>query len=104
MTLTMALRTKAPLNSQQLTAIWSELNARHFNGALPPIDLVWSRRLTSSVGMFVSRAGPAFVLGSERLSQIRTARDPPLPSPPQALVGPYGVWPEQRSSARSRTR
>jgi predicted SprT family Zn-dependent metalloprotease len=54
----MALRTKAPLNPQQLTAIWHDLNARHFNGALPPIDLVWSRRLTSSVGMFVSRAGP----------------------------------------------
>ena len=54
----MALRTNLPLTSQQLGAMWADLNRRHFNGALPPIDLVWSRRLTSSVGMFVSRAGP----------------------------------------------
>ena len=54
----MALRTNAPLTSPQLSAIWGALNTRHFNGALPPIDLVWSRRLTSSVGLFVSRAGP----------------------------------------------
>ena len=38
--------------------MWSELNNRYFAGLLPPIDLVWSRRLTSSVGMFVSRRGP----------------------------------------------
>jgi len=38
--------------------MWSELNGRYFAGLLPPIDLVWSRRLTSSVGMFVSRRGP----------------------------------------------
>jgi predicted SprT family Zn-dependent metalloprotease len=54
----MVLRTNAPLTSQQLSAMWGDLNTRHFNGMLPPIDLVWSRRLTSSVGMFVSRAGP----------------------------------------------
>lgn len=54
----MALRTNPPLTSQQLTAMWADLNTRYFNGALPPIDLAWSRRLTSSVGMFVSRAGP----------------------------------------------
>jgi predicted SprT family Zn-dependent metalloprotease len=38
--------------------MWSELNGRYFAGLLPPIDLVWSPRLTSSVGMFVSRQGP----------------------------------------------
>jgi predicted SprT family Zn-dependent metalloprotease len=54
----MALRTNPPLTPQQLSTIWSDLNTRYFNGALPPIDLVWSRRLTSSVGMFVSRVGP----------------------------------------------
>ena len=47
-----------PLAVEQLTAIWSDLNKRHFGGVLPLIDIVWSRRLTSSVGMFVSRAGP----------------------------------------------
>lgn len=54
----MALRTALPLTSQQLTGIWADLNFRYFNGALPPIDLAWSRRLTSSVGMFVSHSGP----------------------------------------------
>ncbi len=38
--------------------MWSELNGRYFGGLLPPIDLAWSRRLTSSVGLFVSRRGP----------------------------------------------
>ena len=47
-----------PLNQSQLIDIWSQLNARYFDGLLPAIALVWSRRLTSSVGMFVSRAGP----------------------------------------------
>lgn len=47
-----------PLASEELTAIWFDLNVRYFDGVLPPIDLVWSRRLTSSVGMFVSRGGP----------------------------------------------
>jgi len=43
---------------QHLIRIWSELNDRYFASLLPPIDLVWSRRLTSSVGMFVSHRGP----------------------------------------------
>ncbi len=38
--------------------MWSGLNDRYFSGLLPTIDLVWSRRLTSSVGMFVSHRGP----------------------------------------------
>jgi predicted SprT family Zn-dependent metalloprotease len=46
------------VTSRHLTQMWSELNGRYFAGLLPPIDLVWSRRLTSSVGMFVSRRGP----------------------------------------------
>lgn len=54
----MAVRTTPPLTSLQLVAIWADLNLRYFDGMLPTIGLVWSRRLTSSVGMFVSRAGP----------------------------------------------
>ena len=54
----MAPRQTPPTTSQQLTRMWSELNGRYFAGLLPPIDLVWSRRLTSSVGLFVSRRGP----------------------------------------------
>lgn len=46
------------MTALHLTQIWSELNGRYFAGLLPPIELVWSRRLTSSVGMFVSRRGP----------------------------------------------
>lgn len=42
----------------QLQTEWQGLNARYFDGLLPPITIVWSRRLTSSVGMFVSRGGP----------------------------------------------
>ncbi len=33
---------------------WQHLNTRYFSGALPPIAIHWSRRLTSSVGMFTS--------------------------------------------------
>lgn len=47
-----------PVTTQYLTKMWRELNDRYFGGALLPIDLVWSRRLTSSVGMFVGRRGP----------------------------------------------
>ncbi|HEU4684523.1 MAG TPA: SprT-like domain-containing protein [Nitrospira sp.] len=52
------MATQPPLTTEELTAIWFDLNVRYFDGALPPIDLVWSSRLTSSVGMFVSRGGP----------------------------------------------
>jgi len=54
----MTAHSHPPLNSSQLTGLWNDLNVRYFGGGLPPIALVWSRRLTSSVGMFVSRAGP----------------------------------------------
>jgi predicted SprT family Zn-dependent metalloprotease len=46
------------LSLSQLAEMWRDLNTRYFDGALPPIAIVWSRRLTSSVGMFVSRTGP----------------------------------------------
>ncbi|HSF68068.1 MAG TPA: SprT-like domain-containing protein [Nitrospiraceae bacterium] len=47
-----------PVSAHHLIEMWKELNGHYFAGLLPPIDLVWSRRLTSSVGMFVSRRGP----------------------------------------------
>jgi len=40
---------------------WADLNVGYFHGALPPISIVWSRRLTSSAGLFVSRGGPRAV-------------------------------------------
>ena len=51
-----------PLSSEELQARWSTLNARFFAGQLPPIGITWSRRLTASVGMFVSRGGPRSTL------------------------------------------
>ena len=47
-----------PLSALRLIDMWHDLNSRYFDGTLPPIALVWSTRLTSSVGMFVSGAGP----------------------------------------------
>jgi predicted SprT family Zn-dependent metalloprotease len=43
---------------EQLQGHWADLNSRFFRGALPSIRIEWSRRLTSSAGMFVSRMGP----------------------------------------------
>ncbi len=47
-----------PCSTQKLTAIWADLNVRYFDGALPPIDIVWSTRLTAAVGLFVTTADP----------------------------------------------
>lgn len=46
------------LSQDGLQDRWRDLNHRYFAGLLPPIAIVWSRRLTSSVGMFTSRSGP----------------------------------------------
>ncbi|NWF71859.1 MAG: SprT-like domain-containing protein [Nitrospirae bacterium] len=48
----------SPISTEQLQKIWSDLNGQYFYGALPSIVIVWSRRLTSSAGMFVSHRGP----------------------------------------------
>jgi len=42
----------------ELQIRWQRLNQRYFSGSLPSIAIVWSPRLTSSVGMFASRGGP----------------------------------------------
>ena len=47
-----------PFTTEHLQDVWVDLNVRFFDGHLPSIDITWSRRLTSSVGMFVSRRGP----------------------------------------------
>jgi predicted SprT family Zn-dependent metalloprotease len=46
------------LSADELQVRWRDLNTRYFAGLLPPISIVWSTRLTSSVGMFSSRSGP----------------------------------------------
>jgi predicted SprT family Zn-dependent metalloprotease len=53
-----ALDESVSVTLEQLRARWADLNGRYFGGALPPIDIVWSSRLTSSAGMFVSHTGP----------------------------------------------
>ena len=44
--------------SDGLQTRWQYLNRRYFSGSLPLIAVLWSSRLTSSVGMFASRGGP----------------------------------------------
>ncbi|HJR76349.1 MAG TPA: SprT family zinc-dependent metalloprotease [Nitrospiraceae bacterium] len=41
-----------------LQATWAQLNRRYFRNALPPIHILWSSRLTTSMGLFYSRYGP----------------------------------------------
>ncbi|MBP6604366.1 MAG: SprT-like domain-containing protein, partial [Nitrospira sp.] len=62
------MKTMSP-SHEPLLAVWSDLNRRYFQGALPPIPIEWSRRLTSSAGMFTCRLGP-------RQPLVRTAEDP----------------------------
>jgi predicted SprT family Zn-dependent metalloprotease len=52
--------------------MWGDLNSRYFAGLLPQINLTWSRRLTSSVGMFVSRRGPRPRLDHDGLRPLIT--------------------------------
>ncbi len=53
-----ALGKSASVTLEQLHAHWTDLNTSYFSSALPAIDIVWSSRLTSSAGMFVSHTGP----------------------------------------------
>ncbi len=46
------------LSSEELQARWRHLNARYFAGLLRPIEILWSQRLTVSIGMFSCRQGP----------------------------------------------
>ena len=48
-------------SADHIQKLWADLNGVYFRGALPPIAIVWSRRLTSSAGLFVSRGGPRAV-------------------------------------------
>jgi predicted SprT family Zn-dependent metalloprotease len=48
----------AALSDEALEARWRQLNAQYFAGALQPIPICWSERLTSSVGLFTCRGGP----------------------------------------------
>ena len=45
----------APFSAEGLQTHWYQLNTRYFSGSLSPITIRWSRRLTSSVGMFACR-------------------------------------------------
>jgi predicted SprT family Zn-dependent metalloprotease len=46
------------LSSEELQARWRHLNQRYFEGSLGPIEILWSQRLTASIGMFACRQGP----------------------------------------------
>jgi predicted SprT family Zn-dependent metalloprotease len=42
------------LTSDALQACWREFNARYFHNALSPVPIMWSTRLTSSAGLFIT--------------------------------------------------
>lgn len=42
----------------RLQSVWRDINRRYFGERLQSIHIMWSRRLTASVGMFVSHMGP----------------------------------------------
>ena len=56
---------------EPLLTLWIDLNRRYFQGALPPIPIEWSRRLTSSAGMFVCRVGPRHTHMQSTIDQTR---------------------------------
>jgi predicted SprT family Zn-dependent metalloprotease len=53
------------LHPEYLQATWAELNRRYFRNALSPIPIVWSSRLTASMGLFYSRVGPRTSVNTE---------------------------------------
>lgn len=59
------------MDHAHLQCLWAELNRRHFGGGLPAIEIVWSRRLTASAGLFVSRGGPRNPVPGGRQRRIR---------------------------------
>src|ERR1051325_7186723 len=67
-------RDAGPVTIGQLHQEGVRLNDRYFRGMLPAIPIEWSRRLTASAGMFLSRVGPRARLGGV-----------PLPGPPRVL-------------------
>jgi predicted SprT family Zn-dependent metalloprotease len=64
-----------------LQAEWRALNERYFAGLLPAVAIVWSRRLTSSAGMFVSRGGPRPRLLGALIPAHRITREIRLSAP-----------------------
>ena len=79
---------------EQLQTEWHILNERYFNGLLPPISIAWSRRLTSSVGMFVSRGGPRPRQFDESTPQ-RSKREIRLSEPLMARLAERTPYAEQ---------
>lgn len=82
------------LSAEQLQTEWRLLNKRYFEGLLPPIPVVWSRRLTSSVGMFASRGGPRPRQFDEQ-NPHRTRREIRLSEPLMARLAERTPYAEQ---------
>jgi predicted SprT family Zn-dependent metalloprotease len=59
------------VSTEQLREEWARLNDRYFGGMLAAIPIEWSRRLTASAGMFLSRIGPR-----ARIDSVRPLRGP----------------------------
>ncbi len=65
-----------PLSADALRSIWQVFNDAYFQNRLPPVEIQWSTRLTSSVGLFMSHVGPrdSRVLPEERHGKGRVIR------------------------------
>ena len=53
-----ATKVPKPLSEEALQCLWKDLNETYFFRRLPSIRIVWSSRLTSTAGLFVSHNGP----------------------------------------------
>ena len=79
---------------EHLQTEWRTLNERYFDNLLPAISIAWSRRLTSSVGMFVSRGGPRPRQFDESTPQ-QTKREIRLSEPLMARLAERTPYAEQ---------
>ena len=75
------------LTCSQLQLQWSALNLRFFSGKLPPIEITWSRRMTSSTGLFTSRVGPRHPDRPAGRRLIRLSSELLKNQPEQEVVG-----------------
>jgi len=76
------------ISEHEIQDIWHDLNRRYFHEKLRPISIVWSLRLTASVGMFVSQMGPRAPQASSGERRLIRLSSPLLRDQPQdELIG-----------------
>jgi predicted SprT family Zn-dependent metalloprotease len=84
----MRISISGTISDRELQDTWRVLNRRYFHEKLQPISIIWSRRLTASVGMFVSHMGPrAPQVSSEERRLIRLSSPLLWDQPHDELIG-----------------